>query len=120
MSPDTSRPSTRKHWLPGVCPGVCTSSTATAPTSTRSPLSWATRWSAVDPGGPLDPGHLVALDVDGHLDPLEQGGRPLDGPPGHGPPQVVGVEVGAEHPHAAHAVGRQEVQQLADAVGRVD
>ena len=37
VSPATSAPPTRKHWLPGVCPGVCSNSMSMAPTDTTSP-----------------------------------------------------------------------------------
>ena len=49
VSPATRRPSTKKHWLPGVCPGVWISSTSTEPTWTTSPLSWPTRCDALTP-----------------------------------------------------------------------
>ena len=43
VSPATSMSSTRKHWLPGVWPGVCRVRISTAPTVITSPPSWATR-----------------------------------------------------------------------------
>jgi hypothetical protein len=43
VSPEINNSSTRKHWLPGVWPGVCSSCTGTAPTATTSPPSWPTR-----------------------------------------------------------------------------
>ena len=97
VSPATSRPSTRKHWLPGVWPGVWTSSMATSPTVTTSPLAWATSSSRRHPGGAHHPRGLGRLDVDGDLDRLEQVGDALDAVAHQVAADVVGVEVGGEH-----------------------
>ena len=120
MSPATSRPSTRKHWLPGVWPGVWISSTSTWPTCSTSPLWWATRSAAPDAGRALHPGHLVGLDVDRHLHLLEQGADPFERPPAHLPAEVIGVEVGPQHAGQPHAVGLEDVEEVLHGVGGVD
>src|SRR5439155_1529712 len=49
VSPETSRPSTRKHCEPGVCPGVCRNIRASRPIASVSWLSTFTR-SEPSPG----------------------------------------------------------------------
>ena len=120
VSPATRRPSTRKHWLPGVCPGVWIISTATCPTCTTSPLWCADQVGPTDAGRALHPGHLFGLDVDRHLHLLEQGADPLERPPAHLPAEVIRVEVGPQDAGQPHAVGRQDVEQVLHRVGGVD
>lgn len=67
MSPDTRQPSTKKHWLPGVWPGVWINVMGISPTITVSPLVWVVRWASVIAGGSGDPRHFVDLDVDRDL-----------------------------------------------------
>ena len=121
MSPDTSRPSTRKHWLPGVWPGCAAARPRPSPTVTTSPLSWATRLAVLDPGRPRHPRDLGPLDVDRHVHPLEQRRpRPRSATLPSVAADVVGVVVGGEDADAAHLVGGEDVEQLAHRVGGVD
>ena len=120
MSPATSRPSTRKHWLPGVWPGVWIISTPTCADLQHVATVVGHESVAADTGGPLDPGHLVGLDVDRHLHLLEQRADPLERPAAHLPAEMIRMEVGAQHTGESHAVGRQDVEQVLHGVGGVD
>ena len=71
VSPATRRPSTRKHWCPGVWPGVCSSGCRS---TDRDHVARPVRDEMVgaDPGGLADPLDLVGLDVDRTVDGVEQ------------------------------------------------
>ena len=121
MSPATSRPSTEKHWLPGVWPGrVDELDVARRRPSTTSPLPMLaparprTRPWRAPPMAPLSPWTCT-----GTCDLLEEVGDPLDPVPHEVAADVVGVEVGGEHPRATHAVGGEDVEEPADVVGGV-
>ena len=75
---------------------------------------------AADARRPLDPGHLVRLDVHRHLDLLEQRADAFERPAPHLATEVVRVEVGAEHARQAHTVRLHDVEQVLDGVGGVD
>src|SRR5215813_10202530 len=95
VSPETSRPSTRKHWMPGVWPGVCTSSMRTSPTVTTSPGSCTAR--SPTPSSDLhDVGRFGLLHVDLHADELEQLPHALDPVAHHRAADVIGVVVGGQ------------------------
>ena len=119
MSPATSRPSTRKHWLPGVWPGVWISSTRTRTDLDDVAAVVGDEVDAPDTGRALHPGHLVRLDVDRHLHLLEQRADPLETPTRHLPAEMIRVEVGPEDTGQPHAVGLQDVEQVLDGVGGV-
>ena len=121
VSPATSRPSTRKHWLPGVWPGVWMSSTVDAADPhdvaavVRRPGRRRRRRSCARPTGTSSAWTWI-----GHLHLLEQRADALERPAAHLPPEVVRVEVGPEHAGQPHAVGRQDVEEVLHGVGRVD
>lgn len=62
----------------------------------------------------------MGIDVDGHVDPVQQLGQALERETHHGAADVVGVVVGDQHPGQPHAVGLEGVQQGPGGVGRVD
>ena len=63
---------------------------------------------------------LVALHVHGATAPLQQRRHTFHRVAHHVPADVVGVEVGGEHPGHLHTVGLHEVEELVDGVGRID
>lgn len=63
---------------------------------------------------------LRALQMDRHVDPVEQTGDAIDLVTHHVPADVVGVIVGSEHADEAHLVCLQDVEQVTNVVGRVD
>jgi hypothetical protein len=58
--------------------------------------------------------------VDGAAAALEQRGDPFHLVAHHVAADVVGVEVGDEHPGDLHAVGLDQIEQLVHRVGRID
>ena len=63
---------------------------------------------------------LVGLNMDRHVDAVEQGGDALELEAHHGAAHVIGVVVRSEYARAAHAVGLDRVDQAVDVVGRID
>ena len=120
VSPATSRPSSRKHWLPGVWPGVCSSSISTSPTDDLVAVLVRGQVAERDAGDPRNPFRLMGVDVDRHADPLQQLGQALELEAHHRAADVVGVVVGDQHPGQVHAVGFEGVEQVVGGVGRVD
>ncbi len=115
-----SRSPTRKHWLPGVWPGVWTRVTGTPPTWRTSPPSWVTSSPAATPVDRATHGASCGLDVDRDRGHLEQAGDALDAPTHQVPTDVVGVEVGGQRADTAHAVGGEHPEEVVHAVCRVD
>ena len=121
VSPETSRPSTRKHWLPGVWPGVWTSSIVDAADGDRVARRRGRRArSRRCPVVRATHGASSRCTWTGQLDPLEQRGDALDRVAHHRAADVVGVVVRGEHAGDRHAVGLDGVDEVVDGVRRVD
>ena len=120
MSPEIRRPSTRKHWLPGVWPGVCTSSMDDLADGDVIARLVGDELALGDAGGSGDPRRLGSLHVHRHVDSFEQPGQPLDRQPHHRAADVIGVVVRGEHPADDHAIGLDGVDDVVDGVRRID
>ena len=107
MSPATSRPSTKKHCEPGVCPGVWISVIGTAPTVTRVARRVQHEVGVGRAGDALHAVGLLGLHVHlrGHAVEREELGDALDRPSAEVTADVVGVVVRDEHVGEAQAVG---------------
>ena len=121
MSPATRRPSTRKHWLPGVCPGVQEPDRHVA----GADLVAAVVHDEVGvgrAGHPLDPGRFGPLHVERrrHVVHGEELTRALDRVTHEVAADVIGVVVRDECAGDAHAVDRRGLDQLAHAVRGVN
>lgn len=79
-----------------------------------------TQMIGTDSRGLFDPRCFVTIDVDRNVDPIEEARDSFDSVPHHRTPDVIGVVVRRQHPGDAHVVGGGDVDQLVDAVGRVD
>ncbi len=122
MSPATSRPSTRKHWLPGVWPGVCTRVIGIAPTRHHVATVVQDEIRLGCARDLLDAARFGPVDVDGRVDAIEseQRGDAFDLPPHEGAADVIRVVVGDERADDAQVVGTRDRHELAHAVRRVD
>ena len=122
MSPATSRPSTKKHCEPGVCPGVWMSVIGTAPTVTVSPDEWSTRSESDAPVTRFTPcaSSACTCTFARHAVEREQLGDALDRPAAEVTAHVIGVVVRDEHVGEAQAVGGDDVDELAHAVRGID
>ena len=120
MSPDTRRPSTEKHWLPGVWPGVWTQFDVDVADGHDVPTGVLDELGPRDAGGAHHPGGLGGLHVHRHLNRFEEVRDSFDPVPHEIATDVVGVEMGGEHAHTAHVVSGEDVEEPAYVVGRVN
>ena len=120
MSPAISRLSTRKHWLPGVWPGVWMSSMEISPTCNGIARAVRHELTFADVGDLVHPLGLVGLDVDGyrrHVEELADAGDPHAH---HVPADVVGVVVGGERAGEGHVVFGEDLDDADRVVGGID
>ena len=111
VSPATRRPSTRKHWLPGVWPGVWISSIGISPTITVSPPSCCDEIGRRrTPVTRCTHGASSRLHVDRHRRRAPAARRRPRSVAHHVAADVVRVVVGGEGAGEPHAVGVEHVE----------
>ena len=105
-----------------MCPGVWISVIGTAPTVTVSPDEWSTRSESDAPVTRFTPWASSACTCTFALDAVEREelGEPFDRPAAEVAADVVGVVVRHEHVGEPQAVGADDVDELAHAVGGID
>ena len=120
VSPATSLPSTRKHWLPGRVARRVDEGDGDLAHHHRVAAGVGGEVVGRDTRGLGDPLDLVGLHVDRHLGELEEVGDARDLVAEQVPAHVVGVVVGGERAGEVHAVGGQDVEDGLRVVRRVD
>ena len=122
MSPATSRPSTRKHWLPGRVTGRVHERDRDRADGHDVAAVVQHEIRLRRAGDALHAARLGPVDVDRRVDALEpeQRGDAFDLPAHERAADVIRVVVGDERADDPHAVRARDLDQLAHAVRRVD
>ena len=112
VSPVSTLPSTRKHWLPGVWPGVCSSVTSSHPPPPCRPIRAPSARTPTGRSCASTHGTSARWTWIGHGARSSRSANALDEVTGEqGAADVVGVVVRGEHAGDVHAVGVDERQQ---------
>ena len=121
MSPETRRPSTRRHWLPGRVPRRVQQLDVDA--ADGHDVSRLVRGQVVGRrarSSCCTHGASADWTWTGHVDVFEQRGHALDGVPHHRAADVIGVVVRGDHAGHPHAVGGDRCEQVGHGVGGID